>query len=85
MFVRGLASGFTVEALDSAGLGAAAELCERYRSLELGLADASMVVLADRWRTTELATYDERHLRAVEPLRGESFGLRPADGVAWED
>ena len=78
-FVRGLASAFTVAGLDGPGLAAAADICERYRDLKLGVADASTVVLADRWRTTALATFDERHFRAVAPLGGEAFELLPAD------
>lgn len=52
---------------------------ERYRDLEIGLADASIVVLAARARTTRLLTLDERHFRAIKPLRGRSFQLLPAD------
>lgn len=78
-YVRGLASAFSVEVLDAAGLQATADLCEQYRDLELGLADASTVVLAHNWRTTVLATFDERHFRAVTPLAGGAFELLPAD------
>lgn len=78
-FVRGLASAFTVVGLDGPGLEAAADICARYRDLKLGVADASTVVLADRWRTTVLATFDERHFRAVVPLGGGVFELLPAD------
>jgi predicted nucleic acid-binding protein len=79
LFIDDLATAYTVDSLDNAGLTAAQEICARYRDLELGLADASMVVLADRWETTDLATFDERHFRAVEPLAGGSFRLLPAD------
>lgn len=51
----------------------------RYRDLELGLADASLVVLAGRHRTTRIATFDERAFRAVAPLSGGAFTLLPAD------
>jgi hypothetical protein len=77
--VRSLASGFTVPTLDSKGLHAAAELCHRYRDLELGLADASIIVLAARFSTRQVATFDQRHFRAVVPLNGGSFELLPAD------
>jgi predicted nucleic acid-binding protein len=76
-FVEDLASAYLVEALDSPGLRQAAGVCSGYRDLELGLADASMVVLADRWSTHCLATFDERDFRAVSALDGGTFDLRP--------
>lgn len=58
----------------------AAEIADRYADLELGLVDASLVALAGRLETTRIATFDERHFRAVEPLSGgSSFVLLPAD------
>jgi predicted nucleic acid-binding protein len=74
-----LAVTYTVEALDPRGLKTARELCARYRDLELGLADASIVVLAARWSTHTLATFDQRHFRAVRALDGKPFTLLPAD------
>ena len=59
--------------------GAALRVAHRYRDLELGLADASLVVLAQRFRTRRLVTFDERAFRAVAPLQGGSFTLLPAD------
>ncbi len=49
---------YTVQALDARGLNTARETCARYRDLELGLADASMVVLAGQWSTHTIATFD---------------------------
>lgn len=47
---------------------------------DIGLADASLLALAARLRTTRVATLDERHFRAVRPLTGEAaFALLPAD------
>jgi predicted nucleic acid-binding protein len=43
----------------------------------LGLADASVVVLADSWSTRALATFDRRHFREVTALDGEPFELLP--------
>lgn len=57
------------------------EIADAYRDLGLSLADASLVTLAARLGTIEVATFDERHFRAVRPLRGgTSFVLRPLDG-----
>jgi uncharacterized protein len=78
--LRDLAMTYTVQALDARGLKTAREICARYRDLELGLADASIVVLAEQWSTHTLATFDERHFRVVTALDGEAFTLLPADG-----
>jgi len=46
----------------------------------LGLADASLVAIAGRLGTTEIATLDERRFRTLRPLTGEpAFRLLPAD------
>jgi uncharacterized protein len=58
----------------------AAEVVEQYRDLRIGLADASIVVLAARYRTKRLLTVDHRHFRAMRPLDGGSFTILPADG-----
>jgi predicted nucleic acid-binding protein len=50
-----------------------------YVDQRLGLADASVVMIAGRYRTTALLTLDERHFRAVRPLWGEAFTLLPTD------
>jgi predicted nucleic acid-binding protein len=52
----------------------------RYRDLELGIADASIVVLAERHETGDVLTLDERHFRAVRGPAGRPFRLLPADG-----
>jgi predicted nucleic acid-binding protein len=58
----------------------AVEIAERYEDLGLGLTDASLVALAAQLETTRLATFDERHFRAVRPLRGaDHFTLLPLD------
>lgn len=51
----------------------------RYADLSLGLADCSIMVLAARYRTRRLLSFDERHFRAVAPLQGGAFQLLPAD------
>jgi uncharacterized protein len=46
----------------------------------IGIADASNVVLADRYRTTRLLTLDQRHFRRLRPLWGAAhFSLLPFD------
>jgi predicted nucleic acid-binding protein len=57
----------------------AAELIGRYGELRIGLADASVAVIAGAARTTRLLTLDERHFRSMRPLWGKAFTLLPAD------
>jgi predicted nucleic acid-binding protein len=52
----------------------------RYRDLGIGLADASLVVIASRYGVCDLLTLDERHFRAMRGPRGRPFRIRPADG-----
>ena len=61
-------------------VAAAHAVVAQYRSLGVGLADASIVVLAERYGTRDILTLDERHFRAIRPLSGsKSFRLLPAD------
>jgi predicted nucleic acid-binding protein len=79
-FVEDLAEGtFSVECLTRSELRVALGVLRRYRDLAIGLADASLVVLAQRFRTHRLLTFDERAFRAVTPLQGGTFMLLPAD------
>jgi len=79
-FLEDLAKGtYVVECLDQPQLRAAREVIARYRDLRLGLADASLVVIAERYATRRLLTFDERAFRAVAPLQGGSFTILPAD------
>ncbi|HXB63414.1 MAG TPA: VapC toxin family PIN domain ribonuclease [Solirubrobacteraceae bacterium] len=58
-------------------------VAKRYESMELGLADASLVVLAARLHTIDIATLDERRFRTPKPLSGgKTFRLLPADDAA---
>ncbi len=57
-------------------------ICDRYSNEKdyLGMADASNAVLADRYRTTQILTLDQRHFRTVQPLWGaEHFVILPYD------
>ena len=64
----------------SAGdVGTARAIIERYADLDIGLTDASLVVLAHRHDTHDLLTLDHRHFRVVQALDGKPFRLLPAD------
>ncbi len=70
---------YRLEPMDGADVGRATEIIGRYRDLGLGLADASLVVLAERHDTVDILTLDERHFRAVARRDGRPFRLLPAD------
>lgn len=55
------------------------KLLSRYESLDLGLADASVIATAERLGVRTILTVDERDFRAVRTERGEPFILLPAD------
>jgi len=55
-------------------------MIERYISFgDVGLADASNVVLATRYGTRDILTLDGRHFRAIYGPKGRPFRLLPAD------
>jgi predicted nucleic acid-binding protein len=79
-FLEDLAAGrFEVPVLEAADFSAIADLNRQYRDLSPGLADLSLVVLAARYRTTRLLTFDQRHFRLIRPLQGGVFTLLPFD------
>ena len=55
----------------------AASVIEKYRDQRIGLADASNVVLAERYRTRTIATLDRRHFAVLRPMRGGRFTVVP--------
>ncbi|HXI12199.1 MAG TPA: PIN domain-containing protein [Thermoanaerobaculia bacterium] len=70
---------YEVSPFTAADINEAREVVERYRDLKLGLADASIVVLARRFDSRDLLTLDERHFRAVRPQPRRSFRILPTD------
>lgn len=75
---------YRVECLLPDDYRAAERLNLQYADLRLGLADLSVIVLASRFDTLRILTFDYRHLRAVRPLQGGSFVLLPADENAGD-
>jgi len=70
---------YRLESFGPEDIRAATEVVGRYRELGIGLADASLVVIAARAGTNRVLTLDERHFRAIRPLRGRAFKLLPED------
>lgn len=69
-------------AWDLAGFGSedlaeARQIVERYADQSIGVADASNVVLAGRYRTRTIATLDRRHFEVVRPIGGGRFTIVP--------
>lgn len=79
-FLDDVAAGrFTVVGLAAAEHQIVREWEDRYPDLDLGLADLSVLVLAARYRTRRILTFDQRDFRAVVTAGGEPFTLLPAD------
>jgi predicted nucleic acid-binding protein len=70
---------YDVACLEADDYRAVSELGVRYSDLGLGLADCSIAILAERYETRRLLSFDERHFRAIAPLQGGAFELLPAD------
>ena len=64
---------------DAPDVASARAVVEQYRDLSIGLADASIVVLAGRYATNRVLTFDERHFRALRTPQGDPFVVLPAD------
>jgi len=74
------AGAYRLEPMAADDIARASEIVLRYRDLQLGLADASLVVLAERHGTLDVLTLDERHFRAITGPGGRPFRILPADG-----
>ena len=70
---------YQLEPFDGEDVAVATQLVQRYASVDLGLADASIVVLAERHATSAVLTLDERHFRTVLGPGGRPFLVLPAD------
>jgi predicted nucleic acid-binding protein len=70
----------SVPPITEENLGTAQSVRNRYRALDLDLADAVNVVLAADYDTDAILTLDRRDFRAVRPLgRHKAFRVLPGD------
>ena len=67
-------------AFDEEALRRARAIIASYRDQAIGVADASIVVLAERYRTRMIATFDRRHFDVVRSLDGGYFEVLPRVG-----
>ena len=70
---------YELATFDEADVEAARHLIVKYRSLRIGLADASIAILAARYESFDVLTLDERHFRAIRPAPRKNFRILPAD------
>ena len=70
---------YFLDAFTADDVALARRTMERYADHRIGLADASVVVLAHRHRTLDLLCTDERHFRALRGTNGRPFRLLPMD------
>ena len=68
---------YRVEPFTGDDVATAIRVIARYGKLRIGLADASLVVLAARSGARDLLTLDHRHFRVVRRLNGRPFHLLP--------
>lgn len=64
-------------AFDEEGLRRAHRIIASYRDQEIGVADASVVVLAERYRTHQIASLDHQHFDVLRVLDGAYFEVLP--------
>ena len=64
--------------IDAADIREATTVISHYSDQDIGLADASLVILARRYRTDRVLTLDHRHFRVVRTLAGKQFRVLPA-------
>jgi predicted nucleic acid-binding protein len=65
-------------AFETADVSSSRNVVARHRDLAVGIADASIVVLAERFGTNRVLTLDERHLRSLR-VGSKPFVVLPAD------
>jgi len=68
---------YRLENFEASDVELAADVMERYESLDIGLADASLVVLAGRTGAQNVLTLDVRHFSVLRTPKGKAFRLRP--------
>lgn len=69
---------YLLDTMTGADVARAQAIIERYADLVISLADASIVILAERHRVYDVLTLDERHFRVLT-ANGKPLRLLPAD------
>ncbi|WP_024800543.1 type II toxin-antitoxin system VapC family toxin [Nocardia sp. BMG51109] len=81
LLTRTIDGRYRLAELKHVDLSTAQSVRAKYEGLQLDLADAVGVALADRYKTDCVFTLDQRDFRAIEPLTPgfHSFRILPAD------
>lgn len=72
---------YRLESFSAADIAQARAIVERHEDLAIGLADASIVVLAARHRTRDVLTLDRRHFSVMRTLDRKRFKLLPSSAM----
>jgi uncharacterized protein len=79
-FLREIASGgYILPHLTESDIVICTEIIEKYSDQNIGIADASLVLLADRYNTNRILTLDRRHFSVLRPLRDAHFVILPVE------
>ncbi|MCC6247988.1 MAG: PIN domain-containing protein [Rubrivivax sp.] len=70
---------YRLESFTADDVARAGDIMRRYGDLQIGLADASVVVLAERHEITEVLTLDLRHFQALRIGGRKRFRIFPVD------
>lgn len=70
---------YRLESFAASDIRRALAVLEQFKDLDIGVADASIVVLAERYRVADVLTLDERHFRPLRHSGKQPFRLIPAD------
>jgi predicted nucleic acid-binding protein len=80
LFLDEIARGvYELPPFDKSDVTQARDIIARYRDLNIGLADASLVVLSGRYDCRDILTLDHRHFRALRPPARRTFRILPTD------
>jgi uncharacterized protein len=72
---------YRLESFDAVDVNDACAVIETHLDQDVGLADASIVVLSRRYETLDVLTLDERHFRTLRGSAGQPFRILPADRI----
>ena len=68
---------YVLAPIEADDLAKCREVIERFDGLDIGVTDASLVVLADRHSTRRIMTFDLRHFSVLRSADGQAFELLP--------
>ena len=71
------AGAWTLAPFDAIDVAAAIDVIDRYADQKIGLADASLLVLADRYHTDRILTLNRRHFDVLRQRDGRRFQVLP--------